>query len=247
MFLISRSLGFSALRARFARGVTMVEVMLSLAIVSLMLLMLTRWMQWANDDLRAKRNADSLQQFTQMALQYLDINRAGIVGVLSAADKTNVAVIAEAKKYCVLNKDTDHPTFDPRGNSVPYGKATCAIDKAWLEEKKLIPVGFPATNPYGQKWVAIYRLVYADYNGDTTIGATEHQGDIEVLVAATGGDVAPNNELGMTMQLLGGPGGMYPATLSDGTTSSVPTCDNGYICGPGGWKVNVSDFKVTYN
>lgn len=242
MPLIYPSSDLSFLRLRRARGVTMVEVMLSLAVASLMLLMLSNWLRSANDDLRAKRNADSLQQFTQIALQYLDANRAGIVAAMSAPNKTDAAILAEAAKYCVFNGNT---AFNPWQNGA--GEATCAVGRDWLVAKKLLPAGSASTNPYGQNWVAIYRLVYADYDGAGPNPVTT-QGDVEVLVAATGGDAIPNNELGMTMQLLGGLAGMYPATITEGSVekSSIATCADGYICGPGGWTVKVSDFKVSY-
>lgn len=222
------------------RGITLVETILALTIASVMLVMLNQWLKNASDDLRAKRNADSLQQFAQMAGHYLDANRPALIAVMSAS-ANDAATKAEAAKYCVIDDNTANPAFSPR-LAAGTGKATCAVDAQWLINKKFLPSGFALTNAYRQKWVAVYRLVYADYDGNGSVGAAEQQGDIEMLVAATGGEPVQNNELGMTMQLMGGIGGMYPSTAAP-----VAGCAAGYICGPGGWKVQVSDFEFSYN
>lgn len=227
-------------RCRPQHGITMVETILALAVASVMLFMLNQWLKSASDDMRAKRNADSLQQFSQMASHYLDANRTALVAVMSAS-VNDAAAKAEAAKYCVLGGVTATPAFNPR-LAAGSGKATCAIDAQWLISKKFLPDGFALTNAYGQKWVAIYRLVYADYDSSGAIGAAEQQGDVEMLVAATGGNAVQNNELGMTVQLMGGIAGMYPTNADP-----VAGCASGYICGPGGWRVLASDFEFSYN
>lgn len=237
-FLIRRSSAVPRIFRRSERGITMVETFLALVIASFMLLLLTKWLQLANNDMRAKRNADSLQQFTQIAIHYLDANRDAIIRVMNAENKTDVATVAEAQKFCVLNNDPSKPAFDPyKPSSGTHGQGTCAVDVQWLIQKNLLPAGFALTNPYGQKWVAIYRLVYAEY----VTGTVSTQNDVEMLVAATGGDAVNNNELGMTMQLMGGVAGMYPSAATP-----VPDCAAGYICGPGGWKVDTTKFEFTY-
>ncbi|QAU35244.1 hypothetical protein [Janthinobacterium sp. 17J80-10] len=240
MSMIFYSARCSASRSNAQQGITMVETILALAVASVMLFMLNQWLKSANDDLRAKRNADSLQQFSQIAGHYLDANRNALVAVMSAS-VNDAAAKAEAAKYCVLNGVTANPAFNPR-LAAGSGKATCAVDAQWLISKKFLPDGFGLTNAYGQKWVAVYRLVYADYDSSGAIGAAEQQGDVEMLVAATGGNPTQNNELGMTVQLMGGVAGMYP-TSSD----PVAGCADGYICGPGGWRVLASDFEFSYN
>jgi hypothetical protein len=191
--------------------------------------------------MRAKRNADSLQQFTQMAGHYLDANREAIMRVMNA--ESVAAGTAEAQSFCVLGGVTTSPAFDPyRPAQVTHGRGTCAVDAQWLITRNLLPAGFAVTNPYGQRWVAIYRLVYADYDNNAGTPDTT-QFDVQMLVAATGGSAIPNNELGMTVQLVGGIAGMYPDTAN----TPITTCTAGFICGPGGWQVQVSDFEFTYN
>lgn len=216
------------------RGLSLVETILAAMVAAMMMISLVYLLKSSSDDLRAKRNADSLQQFAQMAGQYLDANRAGIIQALTDPGDATAAAL-----YCKLNASTT----DGSGGTVAYQfqkisstnwKAVCATDANWLIWKNFLPSGYALTNPYGQKWIVIYRLVYAKYDGANMTT----QGDIEMLVVATGGIATPNAELGITTQLLGGVGGMYPDT----TNAPVASCPSGKVCGSGGWQTDLSNF-----
>lgn len=242
MSLIYSSSDCIAIRPASQRGIALLESILAMLIAGFMLLMLAQWMRTASDEMRAKQNADSLQQFTQMALQYLDVNRDAVVRVTSAATATDVTnATTEAATLCGVTGAT---AFNPRGVA-GTGTATCAVDIPFLVSRNALPANYPTVNPYGQNWVAVYRLVYANYDNDTGTPVTQ-QGDIEVLVVARGGRAAPNEELGMTVQLMGGVAGVLPAAVPSTTTSSVAGCNLGQVCGPGGWQVNVGAFFLTY-
>lgn len=218
-------------------GFGLLETLMATFVGMFLIVMMVRWMMSASEDLRAKRNADSLQKFSQMAGIYLEANQDAIVRVMSAASVS--AGTAEAATVCILGGTT---TFNPRlTTALGLGKATCAVDAQWLITKGILPAGYPTTNAYGQSWVAIYRLVYADYDNNGSIGDEEQQGDVEILVVATGGTAASNEELATTTVLMGGSGGMVP--VADGASvSSLATCPDKTACGTNGWRALLSNF-----
>lgn len=223
------------------RGMTLVETILALAVASAMILMLVQWQRSATDDLKAKRSADSLQQFAQIASTYLDANRSTLQSIMSADSKTG-QTLTDAQRLCVVGGDTVHPAFDPYlPSSGTHGQATCAVDAQWLINQRLLPSGAPVTNPYGQTWVAIFKLVYADYDNNAGTADTTN-GDIEMLIVGTGGTAAPDDDLGLATQLLGGIGGSVPVADKTGCTASPQQA-----CGAGGaWRTNVSRFTFSY-
>ncbi|CAN5767304.1 hypothetical protein BH11PSE12_BH11PSE12_32550 [soil metagenome] len=257
MSLNKFSHGDIVLPMRHQQGFSLFGTVIAMIVAAMMLTMMAKWMNEATDDMRAKRNADSLLQFTQVAGHYLDANREAIMRVMNA--ETVAAGSAEAALFCVVSLNgVNRTTFTPYkpATHAATDTGTCAVDAQWLVSRGMLPTGFAVVNPYGQKWVAIYRLVYADYDNNVSTPNTT-QFDVEMLVVATAANAlvpantraTPNNELGMTIQLVGGIAGMYPDTANAPVaTCPVVPANTGTqrICGPGGWQVDPALFAVTY-
>ena len=214
------------------RGIGLIESVLATIVGAFILIMMMRWMLASSNDLRAKRNADSLQQFTQMASIYLDANRDGLVKAMT--DGTG------AVTFCQINANPTTGASGTQANSVALH--TCALDANWLIYKGVLPAGVATTNPYGQRWIAIYKLVYADYDKNAGTPNTT-QGDVEMLVVATGGTPTPADDLGLTMVLMGGTGGLVPAaTWGTAGSPCLYTAATKQACGTNGWVADLSNF-----
>lgn len=214
-------------------GMTLAELLVGMMVAIVMLLMLAKLQVEAVDDMRAKQTAESMQSFTQMAAQYLVANRPA---VQAAADAGTTP-----EQYCVLGASPTTGTGGTTANNTTL--KTCAIDVAWLKWKKMVPMDFKETNSYGQKLVAIYRVVYADYdnNGGT---ADTTNGDIEMLVvgATNSGNerATTSKDLGLIADLMGGNGGIIPSGdwgACKYTGTDKQACGNG-----GGWRVDLTKF-----
>lgn len=223
------------------RGMTLIEVILATTVAAFMLYLLIGMQSRASDELRAKANADSLKTFSQMAVQYLSANRGGIASAMTDCAAPCTQNNTDAANFCVIGAN---PTTGLGGTTTfvrtaataaSAGRHTCAVDANWLKWKKLLPADYKETNPYGQTWVAIYSLVYADYDNNAgTVYTTK--GDVEILIVGTGGNESNPAELGLTAELLGGIGGFVPK-------NNIGSCTTTQACGSGGaWKADLSKF-----
>lgn len=219
------------------RGFTLIEAILGIFIGLMILTFMARQHAQAVDDNRAKNTAESMQAFSQMAAQYLVSNRAAIAA--AAEDGT------DADNLCAINVD---PVTGVGTTAVNTFKKTCAIDVSYLKHKRLLPKMYPETNAYNQKWVAIYRVVYDDYDNDPGTAPTSN-GDMEILVvgAANNGNERPGSHSAITLaaDLMGGNGGVIPdgklgaCEFDPGSTD--PNAKR--ACGVGGaWNVDVTEF-----
>lgn len=213
--------------SRCQSGFSMFEILLAMVVVVFMSIMVVKMQKTSSDELHAKTNADSMQVFVQGAMSYLANNRADLVAVM----RTGVAsdLVTPGSNWCgVWNGTAFDAIYDKTTNH------TCAVDINWLKNvsptnpsnaaRNVLPAAVPATNYYGQTWVAIYKLVNA---------ADANSQDVEVLIVASGGSTTPSNEYSLAASLLGGAGGFFAGNTS--------ICGSD-ICGSGGWKTNLSDF-----
>lgn len=212
------------------RGISITEMILGVALFSLMSAGMMKMVAQAHSDMRAKNTAESMQSVAHAASTYYLENKAGIVQ--ATTDGTN------ASTYCQLGVDPATGTGGAVANNTT--KHTCAIDVAWLKWKGQLPSSFSSINPHFQKWTAIFRQVYS---------AGLPTGAVEML---TVGAVNGGNELSLqppeiltAAEIAGGNGGFIPD--KDRVTCKWDPVSTTYdACGVhGGWKVNVADFVNT--
>lgn len=224
---------------RRARGLSLVEASLGLMLGIALLTGLAMYQGQANKDIKAKNTAESMQSFTQMAAQYLISNREEIRTAISGENPAEADEMAD--KHCIIGADAAGQGGSRAVNRNP-GKMTCAVDVTWLKYKRVLPQSYPELNAYGQKWVAIFREVYADYDDDPVTPDTTN-GDMEILVVATGGRSADANEILMTADLMGGNGGVIPDGRLGSCEYDESDPNKQKACGVGGgWKVDLRDF-----
>jgi len=217
-------------------GLTLVETLLGMTVAMFMLIYMAQMQNRAGEDIRAKNAAEITQAFVQMSAQYLVANRSAIQKAME--DGT------DANKWCVIDADPITGTGGSVANNTVLH--TCAIDVNWLIWNKVLPANSTITNPYNQKLVAVFRLIYADYDMNS---ATPHTtvGDVEMLALGT-----PNagnertvgaSELGLMSDLMGGNGGFVPSgTWGDCLYDLVQK----QACGTGGaWRAQLGDFLNT--
>lgn len=206
------------------RGMTLTEAILAMTVAVLMMVMMARMQAAATADLRAKNTAESLQSFTQMSGQYFLANASEMMEAMKSG--------TGAANHCVLGANISTGSGGTTANNTTLH--TCALDGNWLKYKKVIPLNFSDVNAYGQKWTAVFRMVYS--GGNPT-------GDVELLVvgAQTGTQIAADGrELGLAAEIMGANGGFVPSSdwgACKYSASAKEACGTG-----GGWKANLADF-----
>jgi len=216
------------------RGLSMIEVLLSLIVLSVTVVFFTRAQLDANKQLESKQTAEAMEDFTAMASDYLLSNKDGIINAM--IDGTG------ASSWCVINANTSTGVGTVANNTTLH---TCAVDVSYLKYKKVVPANYAELNQYKQRWTAIYRLVYADYAN--TGGAPTQEGSVEMLVvgAKNGGaeTSAEASDALLAASIAGYTGGYIPNgqwgnCKYNGTAKTA--------CGSsGGWKVDLSQFLNT--
>lgn len=213
---------------RNIRGFSMVEAMLSMAILAAVLAYAMQLSQTGEDQAVGRNNADALSSFSQLAGQYFLANRTA----MEAAMKDGT----DADKYCKIDVATDG-TGGTVANSIT--KHTCAVDATMLRAKGVWPPAM-TTATTGGRYVGIFRQIYD--SGEPT-GAVDA---IFVLASADGTlqpatqDARRLEEMASGQNSLGGIGGVVPVgRLGDCLTSRASATFQ--VCG-NGWKVNLSDF-----
>lgn len=214
------------------KGITLIEVLLSLAVLASISYYLLLQQADTAKDLRAKRVAESMQDFSEVATNYLLANKDG---VMAAADTG-----ANASTYCVINADPSTGAGTTANNAA---KHTCAVDVSFLKYKRVISAAYPDINEYKQKWTAIYRVVYVDDDNNAGTPDTK-DGSIELLIvgATNGGrEQAPDNDEVITSASMAGYNGGFIPNGSVGSCTYNATTKQ--ACGSGGgWKVDLSGF-----
>jgi len=214
------------------RGLSLIEVLLSLAVLASISYYLLLQQASTASDLRAKRVADSMKDFSDVATNYLLANKDGVMGAANTG--------ANASTYCVINANPSTGVGTVANNTT---KHTCAVDVSFLKFKKVVPASYSDTNEYRQKWTAIYRTVYIDH--DSNAGTPDQpDGSVELLVVAStngGAEKAPSNEELVTAGTMSGfnggfiPSGTVGNCTYNGTTKQA--CGSG-----GGWRVDLNNF-----
>lgn len=216
-------------------GFGLVEILLALAIGSLLFLFNAQIQQQSNKDLKSKEMAESMQTFTDNATQYLLANRADLIQAMT--DGTGAA------SWCVINANTSTGVGTTAVNTTLH---TCAVDVTFMKFKKVVPSNYRETNSLNQRWTAIYRLIYEDYDNNAGT-APDSNGSVEMLVvgATNGGKEKTGdvNDTVLTATIAGFNGGYIPngqwgACQYNGTAKRA--CAAG-----GGWNADLSKFLDT--
>lgn len=243
-------------------AMSLTEAVLAIMLALMLLAGLAQYRGGSNDDIRAKNTAESMQSFSHIAAQYLISNREEI---RTAIENSGATGQAAANEHCRVGANPSTGAGGvvavSRTLTTSIQRTTCAVDIDWLKYKRILPPGYAGTNPYGQKMVAIYRLVYANYDNKPSPSVSDFttRGDFEVLIVAAEQNTAANaqkiknapklkpTEIITAADLMGGNGGIIP----DG---SVGNCQYQYnsnlrpqsradVCGVGGgWKLNMNNF-----
>jgi len=212
-----------------SRGFSMMETMISLAIVASAITFAMQLAQTGEDQAAGRTNADALSSFSQLAGQFFISNR---IAMEKAMDDGT-----DADEYCKIGVASDGTGGTVARSST---KKTCAFDATLLLAKGVWPAGI-STDAFGGRYVAIFRKIY-DASSQPT-GAVEAL----MVLASPDGTLQPAaqdarklEELAASQTTLGGTGGLIPVgALGDCVASR--TSATYQVCG-NGWKVNLSDF-----
>lgn len=220
-------------RQHAQRGLSLIEAALGLALALLIMVSMSMMSQRAANDMRAQAAADSLRDFNRFVVLYLMAHRDAILKASGTGE--------DAEAYCVLNADIETGEGEV---AVDTTRKTCSIDVSWLKHKRIVPAHYPDMNPYRQRWVAIYRNVFDDYDNDPDTPDIS-QGDIELLIVGVGAtSITPTiDELMLGASLVGGHGGVMPSRTTGACQGDDPATRE--ACGmTSGWKVRLNDFMV---
>lgn len=225
---------------RAARGYALAELLLATVIIGYVTVyQVLPAIREQQRDTRATAVADSQVSFQQLATTYFYANESALRSAMN--DGTS------AGTYCRLG--VDYAAADPSITGLQVNSTTnhtCAIDMALLKWKGIAPTTMLEVNPWGQRWVAIYKM--------GTSAASVSLQTVEMLslgvVNVTGiTDYAPGGNAQTETELLlraatkvGASGGYVPngdVGLCDYTlaTSKYEACSS-----QGQWKVDVSTF-----
>lgn len=217
-------------------GASMIEVILATIVIGGMFII---WMQnraETDSDLKAKQVGQNIEDVTSMFSDYLLANREPLIQAMT--DGTNAA------SWCKTNVNPVTGAGGTVANNTTLH--TCAVDFTFLKFKKIVPANYGEVNAYGQRWTAIYRLIFADHDNnvatpDDTLGSV----DMLVVGAANGGaeQAAPTNEAILAARIAGSTGGYVP-NGQWGTCQYNATARQACSAG-GGWRADLSEFLNT--
>lgn len=213
------------------RGAAMIEMLLALVIAGALLTYYLIQSKTNTSDLRANTIAQNIDDFSIIAEQYLKSNK----DPLTAAMKDGTG----AASWCVINANPATGAGTVANN---VAKHTCAVDISFLKYKKVVPQSYSEVNALNQRWTAIYRLIYDDFDNNPATPVTD--GGIEMLVvAATNGGKEKTGSIDETTtaaNIAGSnagyiPNGRWGDCHYDASAKSA--------CGQGGaWHVDLNSF-----
>jgi len=207
-----------------ARGISLVEVLLAIAVATAMLAGAFKLMVDNQRELRAQRVAEHLQTVQQAAAEYFLLHRGEMLDAMADGEPT--------PRHCRIAIDEN----GEGGSATHNGQLhTCTLDTSVLRHAGLLPAQFSPNNAYGEQWLAIFRRIY--YNNEAT-------GHADMLLVAVQEDPLPygtryQDSLAV-MNRLGGSGGLIPDGVR-GPCVFDPAAERFDACG-NGWRVNLRDF-----
>lgn len=218
------------------RGLAILEMALAIAVAGILIVGFMQWYLKSTDSAKAKNTADSLTQFRAAASAHFLANRKAYFTAM--ADGT------DADKLCLINVN---PTTGTGGtNTFTSTLNRCAIDASFLKYVSALPANAPINNPYGERWVAIFKLVYDKQVPHPPTGGVEM-----LVVSATVDNTKPVVEADArrydtaltAASYVAGQGGVVPD--ADRSTCVASRAANTFQACGAGWRYNLSDFLTT--
>lgn len=216
-------------------GGGLLELLLSLAVLSTVSLSVINMSQKAQSKERGRSVADALQSFTQVAAQYFIANRLAIETILSGELK-------EAPQFCAINVTNNIPSGVPSANAL---KRTCAIDTSFLRARGLWPESMPL-DVGRSRWAAVFRQLPATDAGRVSEELFVFLAALDQGLIKTQGDTVYTESLSefvdqtqASLASLGAMGGFIPPGKDYGACQYNARLRQ--ACGQG-WRVNLEDF-----
>lgn len=215
------------------RGVALIELAVALSLLSLILIASLPLMTKGQEVTKAKRIASDYTQFAVAAGAHFDANRSAYIAAMT--DGT------DADKLCLVGVDP----ATGKGGTPTYDETLhrCAVDSSMLKFLSALPTTASSSNAYGDRWVAIFKLVY------DRATPPEPTGGVEMLVVSAAVD-------GSFTQVPADPKVWDSAVTASGYTEGnggvVPDADRATCvaskakgrfeaCGAG-WRIDLADY-----
>lgn len=216
------------MRMKKSKGFALVELLLASIVFGVIITMVVGMQAEQQRDVGAMQVASKAEGVAAAARAYYEANSTAMLAAM--ADGTG------ASSHCMVKANP----MDGTGGTVTNDVAlhTCALDVAWLQWKKALPMGFDAKSGRGSRWVAVFKSIYS---------GTTQTGDVEMLLVmardgATFDAPLAGAQLSKGANTSGSGGGYIPA--SDMSVCTAKRATTTYqACGAGGaWKVDLSNF-----
>lgn len=224
--------GLSRARNVMQRGNALMEVMLAVVVGAMVIAAMSPLVLQRQDQVSAKSTASEFTAFRAAAVEHFKWKRAEFTAAMT--DGTGAADL------CKVNV-----AADGSGGQATYSASLhrCALDTSMLRYLNVLPASIPLNNRYGERWVAIFKLVY------DTQTPPQPTGGVEMLVISARVDgTAPlvpadpraYDEAMTASGFAAGQGGVIPD--ADRATCVASKQTGKYeACGVG-FRVNLSDF-----
>lgn len=214
------------------RGLALQDMMLAVAILGFITAASLPLIGRNVDDLTSQSVAADWQSFKAIAEQHFVANRSAYEAAMT--DGTG------ADALCKINVNTADGTGGIVANSTTLH--TCAIDTSMLQYFRVLPDTIRTTNVYGEKWVAIYRLIYNTATPPVPTGGVESI-IVSADVTGVGGAVAADShryQVAKSAADYVNGGGVVPD--ADRTTCTASKATSTFQACGNGWQVNLADF-----
>jgi hypothetical protein len=219
-----------------SKGVALIEIAVGLTLVSFILVASFSLLSKGNEVTKAKSISSDWTQFATAADAHFTSNRSAYIAAMT--DGT------DADRLCKVNVDSK----TGEGGIITYDETLhrCAIDSSMLKFHAALPSTASDINPYRERWVAIFKLVYDRDDPPKPTGGVE-----SFIVSATVDGSAPivladpklyDNALTASGYTQGN-GGVVPD--ADRATCIASRALNRYESCGAGWKINLPDFLTT--
>ncbi len=218
------------------RGVALIEIAVGLTLLSIILLASFSLLSKGNEVSKAKSISSDWTQFAIAADAHFNSNRTAYIAAMT--DGT------DADKLCKVNVNS----VTGEGGTITYDPTLhrCAVDSSMLKFHAALPATTSDLNPYRERWVAIFKLVYDREDPPKPTGGVE-----SFIVSATVDGSAPivladpklyDSALTASGYTQGN-GGVVPD--ADRSTCIASRAQNRYESCGAGWKINLPDFLTS--
>lgn len=214
-------------------GASMLEVALAVVLISLIFIGMTPLILKNQDVTVAKSISQSYTQFWSASSAHFEANRSAYISAMM--DGTG------AQQLCKVNVDA--ATGEGGEETFSTSMHRCALDTSMLRLLSALPDSVSDTNPYGERWVAIYKLVFDQQTPPQPTGGVE-----QLVVSAA---VHPQG-LSFIPDSSSYDRAVTAAGFTSGSAGVVPDADRSTCiaskaaglfeaCGSG-WRITLSDY-----